>query len=333
MEQQKLKFTIIVPVYNRPKEVEELFDSLLAQTNKNFDVVIVEDGSQLKSDEVVGQYSSQLNISYFFKPNTGPGLSRNYGFEKATGNYCIFLDSDCILPPDYFEKVYNFFSHKYVDCFGGPDREHPDFTDLQKAVNYSMTSFFTTGGIRGKNEKLEKFHPRSFNMGFSREVFDATGGFPSVRFAQAKAAGEDLDLSIQIINAGFSTALIKEAYVYHKRRTSLKQFFRQVFNFGYARITIYKRHPNSLKTLHFIPAVFTLGLMALIILSLTCSPWFLLPVVFHTLLLFADASLKNKSIAIGTLAVLTSYIQLVGYGMGFLYAIWRRIILGKTSFD
>ena len=224
MDKTNLKFSFIIPVYNRPNEVEELLESLSKQTNKNFEVVIVEDGSDLKSDAIVEKYKQQLDISYYFKENTGPGISRNYGFERAQGNYCIFLDSDCILPRHYFETVQNELANNYVDAFGGPDRAHKSFSKLQKAINYSMTSFFTTGGIRGGKKKLDKFFPRSFNMGYSREVFDKTQGFSKLRF------GEDIDMSIRIIENGFHTRLIPEAYVYHKRRTNLRQFFKQVFN-------------------------------------------------------------------------------------------------------
>ncbi|MFT6923929.1 MAG: glycosyltransferase involved in cell wall biosynthesis [Crocinitomicaceae bacterium] len=328
---QKLEFSLIVPVYNRPVEVEELFESLVMQTNKNFEVVIVEDGSTEKSDEVVKRYQDRLDIKYFYKENTGPGISRNYGYDRAKGNYCIFLDSDCILPPQYFQTVVDNLKETYVDAFGGPDKAHESFTDLQKAINYSMTSFFTTGGIRGGGEKLDKFYPRSFNMGFSREVFEETGGFPSHRFAKAKAAGEDMDLSITIKKKGFSTALFKSSHVYHKRRTSWSQFRKQVTNFGYARITIYKRHPESLKWLHFAPAVFVVGILSLILLSIFVSPLFLLPIPAHVLMLFIDASIQNKSIVIGAMAVVTSYIQLIGYGLGFMKAIWNHVILGKEK--
>lgn len=328
---QDLTFSIIVPVYNRPSEIEELLESLNAQTNKDFEIVIVEDGSTEKSDEVIERYKDSLAIRYFYKENTGPGISRNYGYDRAAGNYCIFLDSDCILPPQYFECVVKALDENYVDTFGGPDKAHESFTNLQKAINYSMTSFFTTGGIRGGGEKLDKFYPRSFNMGFSREVYDATGGFPSVRFAKAKAAGEDMDLSITIKKMGFSTALFKEAYVYHKRRTSWKQFQRQVANFGYARITIYKRHPESLKWLHFIPAIFVIGLLGLFVFSAILSPLFLLAIAFHVVMLFLDSSIRNKSLVIGAMSVVTSYIQLVGYGIGFMKAFWNHVILKKEK--
>jgi glycosyltransferase involved in cell wall biosynthesis len=319
-----LSFSIIVPVYNRPKEIEELLDSLTKQTNTDFEILIIEDGSEIKSDWVVKKYEEHLNVKYYFKMNTGPAQTRNYGCTQAHGNYFIFLDSDCILPQGYFEAVQRSLQQDYVDAFGGPDQAHESFTTLQKAINYSMTSFFTTGGIRGGGEKLEKFMPRSFNMGFSREVFEKTGGFPTVRFAKAKAAGEDLDLSIQIVKFGFKTRLIKEAFVYHKRRTSLKQFYNQVFNFGFARISVSKRHPESLKLVHFAPSVFTLGIVGVMVLSVFWSMYFWLPVMLHILMLFLHSTIKNRSIHVGLLSILTSYIQLLGYGSGFITAIWKH---------
>ena len=300
-----MKISIIVPVYNRPKELEELLESLHNQTNKSFEVIIVEDGSTLRSESVVEDFKDKLDIKYFSKENTGPGLSRNYGCEKASGDYCIFLDSDCVLPPDYFETVLGVLLNEDVDAFGGPDKAHKDFTKFQKAINYSMTSFLTTGGIRGGSEKLDKFHPRSFNMGILMEVFNATRGFSSMRF------GEDIDMSIRILRQGFKTKLIKDAFVYHKRRTNLRQFFKQVYNSGIARINLYKRHPDSLKLVHFAPALFSIGTMALLLMSFLVLPWFLIPLLLHLLLLFVSSTIKNRSVLVGFLAILTSYTRIL----------------------
>jgi len=319
--------SFIIPVFNRPAEIDELLSSLSLQTQKGFEVVVVEDGSTQSSEEVVERYRDQLNISYYFKDNSGPGLSRNYGCEKAKGSYVIFLDSDCVLPPTYFSTVSDTLNDNYTDAFGGPDRAHADFTRLQKAINFSMTSFLTTGGIRGGNEAMGKFHPRSFNMGISREVFKATGGFSSMRF------GEDVDLSLRILEKGFQTQLIREAYVYHKRRTNLRQFFKQVYNSGIARINLHKRHPGTLKIVHAAPAIFTLGLFGLVLFSILLSPWFAVPVAFHMLLLFFSATVRNRSLAIGLLSVVSSYTQLIAYGCGFLQAFWRRIILGRDEYS
>jgi glycosyltransferase involved in cell wall biosynthesis len=323
-EKEDLKISFIIPVYNRPEEIVELLDSLKQQTNKSFEIIIVEDGSTLKCDKEAERYQTFLDIKYFYKENTGPGISRNVGCEKASGNYCIFLDSDCILPPHYVEAVYKSLTKKYVDAFGGPDKAHESFTNLQKAINYSMTSFFTTGGIRGGGEKVDKFYPRSFNMGISQEVFKATGGFPSARFAAAKAAGEDIELSINIYEKGYKVGLLKDAYVYHKRRTNLKQFFNQVYNFGYARISLHRRNKGALKAVHALPSVFTLGLALLLILTIFVSGFFGIPVLLLVLIFFFDASIKNKNLAIGVLAVVTSFIQLIGYGLGFMNAFLKE---------
>lgn len=322
-----MKISFIIPVYNRPGETEELLLSLSRQTDQRFDVIVVEDGSSVSCEPVVEKYRDQLDIRYFFKENSGPGPSRNFGCEKATGEYVIFLDSDCVLPEGYFHIVRETLERSYTDAFGGPDRAHSDFTKFQKAINFSMTSFLTTGGIRGGNEKMGKFHPRSFNMGFSKEVFGSTGGFSSMRF------GEDVDLSIRILEQGFRTQLIREAFVYHKRRTTLRQFFKQVYNSGIARINLQKRHPGTLKLVHTAPALFTLGVPFMLLLSLLVSGFFAVPVLFHMLLLFLSAALKNSSLTIGFLAVVTSYTQLFGYGTGFLNALWRRMILGRDEYS
>jgi len=290
-------------------------------------VIVVEDGSTESSEPVVEQYREQLDISYFYKENSGPGPSRNYGCEKASGAYMIFLDSDCILPEDYYQIVRETLEGNYTDAFGGPDRAHKDFTNFQKAINFSMTSFLTTGGIRGGNEKMEKFHPRSFNMGFSKEVYEATGGFSTMRF------GEDVDLSIRILEKGFTTQLIREAFVYHKRRTNLRRFFKQVYNSGIARINLQLRHPGTLKLVHMAPALFTLGVLLFLLLAFLVSWFFVVPVLFHMLLLFLSALIKNRSLSIGLLAVVTSYAQLFAYGTGFLNAFWRRMVLGRDEYS
>ncbi len=322
-----LKFSLIIPVYNRPGEVEELLQSLSVQTEKDFEVILVEDGSTQSSVNVVESYAERLDIKYFFKANSGPGPSRNFGCEEASGDYMIFLDSDCLIPPDYCRIVKERLEGDYTDAFGGPDRAHPDFTNLQKAINFSMTSFLTTGGIRGGNETLGKFHPRSFNMGFSREVYEVTGGFSTMRF------GEDVDLSLRILESGFKTSLIKDAYVYHKRRTNLRQFFKQVYNSGIARINLYKRHPGSMKLVHFAPALFILGTLLLLSAGIFISPLFFAPLAVHIMMLFLTAAFQNRSLSIGLLAILTSYTQLLGYGAGFLRAFWGRLILGRDEFS
>ena len=321
------EFAVVIPVYNRPAEVEELLQSLLLQEYKDFEVIIVEDGSTLKCDEIVNRFSPFLNIHYFFKENSGPGLSRNYGASRSTAGYIVFFDSDCIIPAGYFNAVKTFLSTHKTDAWGGPDREHPSFTNIQKAINYSMTSFFTTGGIRGGKKKISKFHPRSFNMGFSRQVFETTGGYSGMRF------GEDIDLSIRIEKNGFSSALIRDAFVYHKRRTGFRKFYKQIHNSGIARINLYKMHPESLKLLHFFPAVFLVGLIFLILLSIFLSWYFILPVFLFVVAVFCDSLLQNKNMAVAFLSVIASVVQTAGYGAGFIRAFWKRVVLKKGQFD
>ena len=320
-------FSIVIPVYNRPQEVEELLDSLMKQEDGDFEEILVEDGSQVSSKEVADRYKEGLSIKYFYKSNSGPGLSRNYGAQRSAGEYIIFLDSDCIVPEKYVRIVHETCLSTRVDAFGGPDKAHDSFTNVQKAINYSMTSFLTTGGIRGQKKSMEKFHPRSFNMGFSRKVFECTGGFSGMRF------GEDIDMSIRIMEAGFQTMLIPGAYVYHKRRTSFRKFFKQVYNSGGARINLYLLHPKSLKPVHFLPACFLLGSLFLLVSAFLFSFWFLLPLGIFVLLAFTDSWIKNKSLAVAVLSVIASFIQLTAYGSGFLHAVVVRMILKKQHFS
>ncbi|MCB2196803.1 MAG: glycosyltransferase [Bacteroidetes bacterium] len=320
-----MKFSVIIPVYNRPDELKELLESLKKQTYKNFEVIVVEDGSSLKSDSIVEDYQKDLEIKYYFKPNSGPGQSRNYGSERATGAYHVFFDSDCIIPEKYFEIVNNRLENEMVDAYGGPDMAHPDFTPIQKSINYSMTSFFTTGGIRGGMKDEKKFHPRSFNMGFTQEVFEKTQGFSKMRF------GEDVDMSLRIIEQGFSTTLIKDAAVYHKRRVDFRKFFKQVYNSGIARINLYKRHPQSLKLVHFLPAAFLLGTIFLLLMSLL-SLYFLIPLGFFIIVIFLDSLRLNKNLKVAFLSIMASFIQLSAYGMGFIKSFYKRLILGQDEF-
>lgn len=316
-------FSVIIPVYNRPDEVRELLESLKQQTETGFEIILVEDGSDKRCDTVAEEYGKELNIRYFYKENSGRSLTRNYGMERADGEYLVFFDSDCIIPPHYFEQVKKELDHCYTDCYGGPDNAHSSFSRLQKAINYSMTSFFTTGGIRGSKKKgLEKFSPRTFNMGFSQTVYKKVGGFKDM-------FGEDIDLSMRIREAGFSIALFHEAFVYHKRRVSLKSFFRQVHVFGMARVDLALLHPGSLKVVHLLPALFTLGLLFLVIASFFCV-WALLPLAIYFAALFTESLIKNKSLPIAALSVVTSIIQLTGYGYGFLKAFLNKIVLKRN---
>jgi glycosyltransferase involved in cell wall biosynthesis len=324
---EKPEFSIIIPVFNRPEELKELLESLCMQTFKDFEVIIVEDGSEVDSENVVKTYS-KLKLFYFKKGNSGPGLSRNYGAERARASILLFFDSDCVIPPEYLESVYSYLKVFPVDSFGGPDRFHPSFTPIQKAIGYSMSSFLTTGGIRGGKTSVEKFHPRSFNMGFTKEVFEVTNGFSPMRF------GEDMDLSIRIKEAGFSTALIPDAYVYHRRRTDFKKFFKQVYNSGIARINLFKRHPKSLKLFHFFPSGFVVYSIASVIISLLAqNVLFAIPLFVYSSAVFVSALVEQKNVELAVLSLIASFVQLFGYGIGFIEAFWKRIILREGEFE
>jgi len=312
-----LKYSIIIPVFNRPLELEELLASLSQQTFQEFEVIVVEDGSEITSSEVVKDFTGELTLQYLTKENTGPGLSRNYGIEYAKTDYFIFLDSDTILPKNYLEGIEKSRSSNDADAFGGPDKAHDSFSLVQKAINYSMTSFLLTGGIRGRGRSLDRFYPRSFNMGFSREVFNATGGFSNMRF------GEDIDLSIRIFENGFKTALFENAFVYHKRRTNFLKFFKQVYKSGVARINLQKRHPGSLKVVHALPLTATSGLIFLIVLSFTNSNMFLIPILVYFVLVFMNATIINRNPAVGFLSIISSFVQVTAYGTGFFIGLLR----------
>lgn len=315
-------YSIVIPVYNRPQEIRELLQSLTRQTFKNFEVLVIEDGSDRPCKEIVHSFSDTLDISYHYKKNTGQGFSRNYGFERAKGDYYIVFDSDCIIPSHYLSTVDTYLQNHHLDAFGGPDKAHHSFTTLQKAISYSMTSPFTTGGIRGNKRHAGTFHPRSFNMGISREVFEKTGGYRITRM------GEDLEFSIRIIERGFRTGLITEAYVYHKRRTSLAAFFKQLHFFGKARINVSRFYPSEVKFIHSLPALFTIGLIIYATMPFWSAGLFLAGT--GLLLLFcisiaAHATKTYKSLAVGFLSVITSLIQITAYGLGFLYELSLKL--------
>ena len=339
-----MKYSIIAPVFNRPDEVDELLQSLVGQTLKDFEVVIVEDGSEKPCKDVCDKYAGKIDLKYFMKKNSGPGQSRNYGAERANGEYLIVLDSDVVLPEDYLKAVDDELNREPSDAFGGPDCAHDSFTETQKAISYSMTSFFTTGGIRGGKKKLDKFYPRSFNMGIRRDVYMRLGGFSKMRF------GEDIDFSIRIFKAGCKCRLFPEAWVWHKRRTDMRKFFRQVYNSGIARVNLYKKYPESLKLVHLLPMVFTVGVILLFlvacfgrIMMVYGNPadfysWYYLvvgalsPILFFSLLIFIDSSIRNKSLPIGFISIGAAFVQLTGYGFGFISAWWKRCILGHDEF-
>ena len=388
-----MKYSIIVPVYNRPDEVDELLQSLCQQEVKDFEVIIVEDGSSVPCDDVCRKYKEQLDLKYFMKRNSGPGQSRNYGAERASGEWLIVLDSDVVLPPGYLKAVEKAIptpipsrgegslntlpsddatsnanqaplpsggdggGSVVFSAFGGPDASHPSFTPVQKAISYSMTSFFTTGGIRGGKKKgaLDKFYPRSYNMGIRREVYQQLGGFSKMRF------GEDIDFSYRIVEAGYKTALLSDAWVWHKRRTDFRKFFRQVFNSGIARINLEKRHPGTMKLVHMLPMVFTVGVLLLSLIALVALVFALIgllsaskpgcnmglvvtyiglvlaalalsPLLLYAIIICIDSTRKNHSLRVGLLSVPAAFVQLMGYGLGFLKAWWKRCVLRQDEF-
>jgi len=349
-----LKYSIIVPVYNRPDEVRELLESLTRQTLKDFEVIVVEDGSKIPCKDVCDKFANILSLHYYYKENSGPGQSRNYGAERAGGEWLIVLDSDVVLPEGYLQAVNNGISRD-IDAWGGPDRAHESFTPVQKAISYSMTSFFTTGGIRGGKTKLDKFFPRSYNMGIRREVYQKLNGFSKMRF------GEDIDFSYRIVEAGYKTRLLPSAWVWHKRRTDFRKFFRQVYNSGIARINLEKRHPGTMKLVHLLPALFTIGVIGCLLLFTLGAglyvegEWLdanglrptdnmhqgigfalcvvaLLPLLFYSLVIFIDSSVRNRSLWVGLLSIPAAFVQLMGYGLGFIESWWKRCVLKQDEF-
>ena len=352
-----MRYSLIVPVFNRPDEVDELLESLCSQTFTDFEVVIVEDGSQKPCKDVCDKYASILDLHYYNKENSGPGQSRNYGVERAQGEYVIILDSDVVLPEEFLAAVDSSISHQpsAIAAWGGPDAAHPSFTPVQKAISYSMTSFFTTGGIRGGKAKLDKFYPRSFNMGIRRDIYQQLGGFSKMRF------GEDIDFSYRIVEAGYRPQLFPDAWVWHKRRTDFRKFFRQVYNSGIARINLEKRHPGTMKLVHLLPTVFTIGVIGCLLLFALGVALFiegewldanglrptdnmhqgvgfvfcvlaLLPLLFYSLIIFIDSSIRNRNLWVGLLSIPAAFVQLMGYGFGFIESWWKRCILKQDEF-
>ncbi len=337
-----MKYSVVIPVYNRPDEVDELLESLSNQTQKDFEVIIVEDGSVTPCKDVCDKYAGILALHYYAKENSGPGQSRNYGAERAKGDYIIILDSDVVLPAGYLQAIDDELSQSPAEAFGGPDAAHDSFTPVQKAISYSMTSFFTTGGIRGGKAKLDKFYPRSFNMGIRRDVYLQLDGFSKMRF------GEDIDFSYRIVEAGYKPRLFPSAWVWHKRRTDFRKFFRQVYNSGIARINLEKRHPGTMKLVHLLPTVFTVGVIALILISavgralmhyvdhdqfywMCFAPW--IPILLYSIIICTDSAIKNRSLRVGLLSIPAAFVQLMGYGLGLIEAWWKRCVLRQDEFQ
>lgn len=321
-------FSVIIPLYNRPQEIDELLATLTRQTYTQFEVLVIEDGSVQDAKAIAERYASQLDLRYFFKPNEGQGFTRNFGFKQAKGDYFVIFDSDCLIPDDYLETVKDYLFEHQLDAYGGPDAAHESFTPIQKAISYAMTSPFTTGGIRGNKKHIGQFHPRSFNMGVSREVWEKVGGFKLTRL------GEDIEYSIRIHEAGFKIGLIPAAKVFHKRRTSFAQFYKQLHFFGRARINIYKHFPSELKLVHFFPALFTLGLIFTLLLNIVYMPLaYICNIIFlfYFGLLFFHAWSVNRSIKVAYLSVVAAFIQLTAYGLGFIQDFVKRVVLNNND--
>ncbi len=313
-------FSVVIPVYNRPHEVDELLQSLNNQTYTEFEVILVEDGSNLPCKDIADQYFKSLNITYLYKKNTGPGDSRNVGAEKAKGEFIVFFDSDCIIPKDYFKIVHDYIQNNAVDCYGGPDAAHPSFSPVQKAINYTMTSFITTGGIRGKEKNLDQYQPRSFNMGIRKSIFQKLHGFSNIH------PGEDPDLSYKIIDAGYNVKLISEAYVFHKRRIDFSKFSKQVYKFGLVRCILMKWHPKHTKIVYFFPSIFLFGSFLMLILSVF-NTLFILPLIVFMVFILMDSYIQNSSLYISILSVPASFIQLYFYALGFIKGYFFIFIL------
>lgn len=316
------RFSVIVPVYNRVDEINDLLESLSAQTCRDFEVIIVEDGSTEPCGDLVRSFTGKVDVRYFYKPNEGRSIARNYGIDRSSGDYLVFFDSDCVIPRDYFAILSAELDRQPLDCFGGPDAAHESFTPVQKAISFAMTSFLTTGGIRGGKVQMEKFVPRSFNMGYSREVYDTVGGFREM-------FSEDIDMSTRIRQAGFSIGLIHPAHVFHKRRVDFARFWRQVYVFGMSRITLKLLYPDSLKLVHTLPALAVIIGVLLLLLGIFVTPWFLLPIGIYLLAIFLSAWIATRSLGIALRAVPASVVQICGYGCGFIKAFFTKIILRR----
>lgn len=321
---RELQFSFIIPVFNRPKEIKELLESFInLDTNATYEIVLVEDGSTETAKAIVGDFKDQLDISYYYKQNSGPGNSRNYGMQKAKGNYFIILDSDVILPSNYLAEVQTFLKHSFYDCFGGPDAAHSSFSNIQKAINFAMTSFITTGGIRGGKQQIDDFQPRSFNMGISKAAFLASGGFGEIH------PGEDPDLSLRLHQLGYKTTLIKDAFVYHKRRISWSKFYKQVYKFGMVRPILNQWHPKSKSLVYWFPTMFSFGfIVALVLLVLNLPQAIFIYLVYFTLA-FVLALISNKNVVVAIQAILAIVIQFFGYGFGFIKSTISLVVLGK----
>jgi glycosyltransferase involved in cell wall biosynthesis len=333
-------FSIVIPVFNRPDEIDRLLQSLTLQDDKNpFEVVVVEDGSTIDAKQVCDRYSNQLEINYYFKPNSGPGDSRNYGMSKAKGNYFLILDSDCILTSNYLSTVQKALSTSYTDCFGGADAAHESFTFFQKVVNAVMTNPFSTGGIRGRKIGLTRFQPRSFNMGVSKQLFEATGGFGKIH------PGEDPEFVFRAWDLGFNTRFVDGAEVFHERRIRLNSFVKQIYKFGSVRVILNRMHPKYQSRLFLLPSVFTIGWMLLVVLSLisfllnTKAPYLdfaylgILLYLLYSILFFVSTWFISKSFQIAVVSVPLMFIQFASYAYGYLRSSVKLIGVSRDKIE
>ncbi len=319
-------FSIIIPVFNRPKELDELLQSIAKQQCEvKFETLIIEDGSEIKSDTLVNEFKNIITIKYYYKENTGPGDSRNYGMNKAEGKYFIILDSDCILPNNYLQEVYMVLEKNYTDAYGGADAAHPSFSSIQKAINYSMTSFLTTGGLRGNESTRKKFQLRSFNMGISKEAFIKTGGFAKQRI------GEDIDLTFKLWKNGFTTQFIPNAFVFHKRRTNWDQFFTQTFGFGAARPILNAMHTNSARITFWFPSLFVLTSLFVMVSLFFGFFWPAMVLSIYLISLLIDSFIKNGKFIIAIQSMFAAIVQFFGYGLGFLRSVFRLHVLKNSK--
>lgn len=323
VKEERIKYSIVIAVYNRPEEMAELLESISLQDFKDIEIIIVDDGSEKSSREISFKYAKKLKISYYFTENQGPALARNFGVSKSVGEWILFFDSDCTIPKNYFFEVEKFLKNNSIDFFGGPDMMDDSFSILQKSINFSMTSLLTTGGIRGNKRSIDKFLPRSFNMGIRRKDFDEVGGFSDIR-----QYGEDLDLSYKLIFSEKKSALIPEAKVFHKRRTTLFQFFNQMFKSGKGRHYLNLKYNNTFKPFHLFPSFFVIGIISIITLFIFNFMFFssIISLIYlsYASLIFIFSSLLNKNILIGVISVVTTFYQFIGYGLGYIFAVFRR---------
>lgn len=319
-----MKYAVVVPTYSRPDEVNELLVSLLNQDYPDIEVIIADGSPDDTVKQVVEQYKARLNLIYLHKKNLGISESRNWGAEKATADYLVFFDSDCVIPASYFSVLNTFFLTHELDAWGGPDKAGSSFNNRQKAISYAMTSFYTTGGIRGKKSHVGQYQPRSFNMGISRDVFLRIGGFSGMKVS------EDIDLSLRLYKKGYRIGLIEDAFVYHKRRSTFYKFFSQVMSFGSGRIDLQLKHGDALKPVHLLPSLFVLYLIGGIIASIVSKGVFMLwagSVLAYMIAIAVDATIRNRNPVVGLLSVYAAFVMLTGYGLGMIKAFIMRFVL------